>query len=145
MIDPVMPTYNRAPLTFTKGEGAWLITPDGERTLDFAAGIGVNALGHTHPKIVAALKEQAGQLWHVSNLYHIPDQEKLARRLVEATFADTVFFSNAGAEAVECAIKMARRYHHANGHAERYRVLTVEGAFHGRTLATISAVISSWG
>lgn len=139
MIDPVMPTYARADLAFVAGEGPWLHTQSGERYLDFAAGIAVNALGHGHPHVVAALKDQADKLWHVSNLYRIPDQERLARRLTEASFADTVFFANSGAEAVECALKMARRYHHAAGHPQRWRVVTIEGAFHGRTLATIAA------
>ncbi len=139
MIDPVLPTYARADLTFVKGEGPYLLTETGERYLDFAAGIGVNALGHSHAGVVEALKAQAEALWHVSNLYGIPDQERLARRLVEATFADTVFFSNSGAEAVECALKMARRYQTAQGKPERWRVITMEGAFHGRTLATIAA------
>ncbi len=139
MIDPVMPTYARTPLAFVRGEGPWLHTKDGEIYLDFASGIGVNALGHAHPHVTAALKAQADQLWHVSNLYHIPGQEDLARRLTEVTFADTVFFANSGAEAVECALKMARRTHHMAGQPERWRVITIEGAFHGRTLATIAA------
>ena len=112
---------------------------NGERYLDFAGGIAVNSLGHGHPHLVAALTEQAGKLWHVSNLYEIPGQERLAERLVEATFADKVFFTNSGAEALECAIKTARRYHYVNGHPERFRIITFEGAFHGRTLATIAA------
>ena len=114
-------------------------TRTGERYLDFGAGIAVNALGHAHPHLVAALREQAEKLWHTSNLYRMPEQERLAERLVEATFADTVFFANSGAEAVECAIKMARQYHYANGATERCRFITFEGAFHGRTLATIAA------
>ena len=132
-------TFARIPLVFERGEGSWLITDKGERYLDFAAGIAVNSLGHGHPHLVAALTEQAGKLWHVSNLYDIPAQTRLAERLVAATFADKVFFSNSGAEALECAIKTARRYHYANGQAERYRVVTFAGAFHGRTLATIAA------
>lgn len=132
-------TFARAPLSFDRGEGSWLITEDGERYLDFAGGIAVNSLGHGHPKLVAALTEQAGRLWHVSNLYQIPGQERLGERLVAATFADKVFFTNSGAEALECAIKTARRYHHVNGHPERFRIITFEGAFHGRTLATIAA------
>jgi acetylornithine/N-succinyldiaminopimelate aminotransferase len=132
-------TFARAPLSFEKGEGSWLVTQDGERYLDFAAGIAVNSLGHGHPHLVAALKEQAERLWHVSNLYRIPGQEKLGERLAEHTFADRVFFTNSGAEALECAIKTARRYHYVNGHPERFRIITFEGAFHGRTLATIAA------
>lgn len=132
-------TYARAPLTFDRGEGVWLITDKEERYLDFAAGIAVNSLGHSHPHLVAALTGQAAKLWHLSNLYEIPDQTRLAERLVEASFADKVFFANSGAEALECAIKTARRYHYSNGHPERYRTITFEGAFHGRTLATIAA------
>ena len=132
-------TFARAPLAFEKGEGAWLVTERGERYLDFAAGIAVNSLGHGHPHLVEALTEQAGKLWHVSNLYEIPGQRRLGERLVDATFADKVFFTNSGAEALECAIKTARRYHYVNGHPERYRIITFEGAFHGRTLATIAA------
>ncbi len=132
-------TFARAPLAFERGEGSWLITETGERYLDFAAGIAVNSLGHCHPHLVAALTEQANRLWHVSNLYQIPGQSRLAERLAEATFADRVFFTNSGAEALECAIKTARRYHYVNGQPERYRTITFEGAFHGRTLATIAA------
>ncbi|MBN9241786.1 MAG: aspartate aminotransferase family protein [Mesorhizobium sp.] len=132
-------TFARAPLAFERGEGAWLVTERGERYLDFAAGIAVNSLGHGHPHLVAALTEQAGKLWHVSNLYEIPGQRRLGERLVDATFADKVFFTNSGAEALECAIKTARRYHYVNGQPERYRIITFEGAFHGRTLATIAA------
>jgi acetylornithine/N-succinyldiaminopimelate aminotransferase len=132
-------TFARAPLAFDRGEGTWLLTSQGERYLDFAGGIAVNSLGHSHPHLVAALTEQAGKLWHVSNLYEIPGQERLGRRLVDNSFADKVFFTNSGAEALECAIKTARRYHYANGRPERFRILTFEGAFHGRTLATIAA------
>jgi acetylornithine/N-succinyldiaminopimelate aminotransferase len=132
-------TFARAPLTFERGEGSWLITESGERYLDFAAGIAVNSLGHCHPHLVAALTEQAGKLWHVSNLYQIPGQSRLGARLAEASFADRVFFTNSGAEALECAIKTARRYHYVNGRPERFRTITFEGAFHGRTLATIAA------
>lgn len=139
MIPPVLPTYNRADLSFVRGEGPYLFDEAGTRYLDFGAGIAVCALGHTHPQLVSALREQAGQLWHVSNLYRVPGQEKLARRLTEISFADTVFFANSGAEAVECAIKMARRHHYARGAPDRYRLITFEGAFHGRTLATIAA------
>nr|WP_281493639.1 aspartate aminotransferase family protein [Ancylobacter koreensis] len=134
-----MPTYNRVDLVFERGEGAWLFTRDGQRYLDFTAGIAVNVLGHAHPHLVAALTEQAGKLWHLSNLFRIEGGERLAARLVAATFADTMFFTNSGAEALECAIKMARKYHSANGAPERYRIVTFEGAFHGRTLATIAA------
>ena len=139
MITPVLPTYARADLEFEKGEGAYLITASGERYLDFGAGIAVNVLGHANPGLVAALNDQAQKVWHTSNIYRIPGQERLARRLVEATFADTVFFTNSGGEALECAIKMARKYHAVNGHPERYELITMEGAFHGRTLATIAA------
>ncbi len=139
MITAVLPTYQRADLSFERGEGAWLIDASGRRYLDFAAGIAVTALGHAHPHLVAALREQAGKVWHTSNLFRIPGQERLAERLVAATFADTVFFGNSGAEALECAIKMARKYHSATGNPERWRVITFEGAFHGRTLATIAA------
>ncbi|HRP78567.1 MAG TPA: aspartate aminotransferase family protein [Aquamicrobium sp.] len=132
-------TFARAPLTFERGEGSWLITESGERYLDFAAGIAVNSLGHCHPHLVAALTEQAGKLWHVSNLYQIPGQSRLGARLAEASFADRVFFTNSGAEALECAIKTARRYHYVNGRPERFRTITFEGAFHGRTPATIAA------
>ena len=132
-------TFARAPLSFDRGEGCWLVTDKGERYLDFAGGIAVNSLGHSHPHLVAALTEQAQKLWHVSNLYRIPDQERLGERLVEATFADKVFFTNSGAEALECAIKTARRWHYVNGRPERFRTITFEGAFHGRTLTTIAA------
>jgi acetylornithine/N-succinyldiaminopimelate aminotransferase len=132
-------TFARAPLSFERGEGCWLIDGEGRRYLDFAGGIAVNSLGHGHPALVAALTGQAGKLWHVSNLYEIPGQTRLAERLVEASFADKVFFTNSGAEALECAIKTARRYQYVNGHPERFRIITFEGAFHGRTLATIAA------
>ena len=138
-LSPLLPTFARIDLSFERGEGPWLITPQGDRYLDFAAGIAVNSLGHSHPHLVEALKAQGEKLWHISNLYHIPEGEKLAKRLTDNTFADTVFFTNSGAEAMECAIKMARKYHSANGHPERYRIITFEGAFHGRTLATIAA------
>ncbi|MDJ0933888.1 MAG: aspartate aminotransferase family protein [Kiloniellales bacterium] len=139
MIDALMPTYARAELAFERGEGPYLYTAEGRRFLDFASGIAVNALGHSHPHLVEALSAQAQKLWHVSNLYRIPEAERLARRLAESTFADTVFFSNSGAEAIECGLKLVRKYHHATGHPERYRVITCSGAFHGRTLTTISA------
>jgi acetylornithine/N-succinyldiaminopimelate aminotransferase len=138
-IDPVLPTYARQPVEVVRGEGCWLIDAAGRRYLDFGAGIAVNALGHAHPRLVAALTEQAGKLWHSSNLYRIPGQERLAQRLVELTFADTVFFTNSGAEAMECAIKMARKFHSHNGNPERFRLIAFEGSFHGRTLATIAA------
>lgn len=138
-VQPLYDTYNRAALRFERGEGIWLITESGERYLDFAAGIAVNSLGHSHPHLVETLKAQADKLWHLSNVYEIPAQEKLGRRLVESTFADKVFFTNSGAEALECAIKTARRYHYVSGHPERFRIVTFEGAFHGRTLATIAA------
>ncbi len=139
MISPVMPTYARAPLEFERGEGSWLIATDGSRYLDFGAGIAVCALGHAHPKLVAALEAQARRVWHVSNLYEIPEQKRLAGKLVAATFADTVFFTNSGAEAMECCIKAARKYFHHKGQPERHRIITFEGSFHGRTIATITA------
>jgi acetylornithine/N-succinyldiaminopimelate aminotransferase len=135
----LLPTYARANLAFERGEGPWAITASGDRYLDFGAGIAVNALGHAHPHLIKALTEQAQKIWHTSNLYQMPEGERLARRLCEATFAERVFFTNSGAEANECAIKMARKYHAAKGHPEKYRIITFEGAFHGRTLATIAA------
>ncbi len=135
----LLPTYARVDLAFERGEGAWLFTADGERYLDFTSGVAVNALGHAHPRMVSALEEQARKVWHVSNLYRIPEGERLADRLCEATFADTVFFQNSGAEAIECAIKMARKYQSVSGKPERYRIITFEGAFHGRTLAALAA------
>jgi acetylornithine/N-succinyldiaminopimelate aminotransferase len=132
-------TFARAPLAFERGEGSWLITESGTRYLDFAAGIAVNSLGHSHPRLVAALTEQAAKLWHVSNLYEIPGQRLLGEKLVANSFADKVFFANSGAEALECAIKTARRFHFVNGQPQRFRIITFEGAFHGRTLATIAA------
>ena len=139
MISPVLPTYARAPLSFVEGAGSWLIEAGGERYLDLGGGIAVNVLGHAHPVLVAALEGQARRLWHTSNLYRVPNQEQLAELLVAATFADTVFFTNSGAEAVECAIKMARKHFSALGAPERHRIITFEGSFHGRTIATISA------
>ncbi|MBB1249162.1 aspartate aminotransferase family protein [Rhizobium sp. G21] len=136
---PLYETYARAPLRFERGEGVWLITEGGERYLDFAAGVAVNVLGHSHPHLVEALKAQAEKLWHTSNLYQAPGQEKLGERLIENTFADKVFFTNSGAEALECAIKTARRYHYSKGQPDRYHIITFEGAFHGRTIATIAA------
>ena len=139
MSPSLLPNYARGDLTFERGEGAYLYATDGRRYLDFGSGIAVNSLGHVHPRLVAALTEQANKLWHVSNLYRIPGQERLAERLVDVSFADRVFFCNSGAEALEAAIKAARRYQFAKGTAERYRLVTFEGAFHGRTLATIAA------
>jgi len=139
VISAILPTYNPADLTFEHGEGAYLFAGDGQRYLDFASGIGVTCLGHAHPHLVTALQEQAGKLWHCSNLYTIPGQQRLAKRLVANSFADTVFFCNSGAEAVEAGIKIVRRYHHAAGHSERFRILCAENAFHGRTLADIAA------
>lgn len=139
MIAPVLPTYNRAPLSFVKGEGSWLTASDGSRYLDLGAGIAVNALGHANPDLTAALTEQAGKLWHVSNLYQIPEQERLAEMLVDQTFADTVFFTNSGTEAAELSIKMARKYWYDKGQPERTEFITFEGAFHGRSTAAIAA------
>ncbi len=136
---PLYDTYMRAPLRFERGEGVWLITETGERYLDFGAGVAVSSLGHGHPHLVEALKTQAEKVWHLSNLYEVPGQETLARRLTDATFADKVFFTNSGAEALECAIKTARRYQYSKGHPEKFHIITFEGAFHGRTLATIAA------
>lgn len=138
MISAVLPTYNRAPLSFVKGEGSWLTTEDGSRYLDLGAGIAVNALGHANPDLVAALADQAQRLWHVSNLYRIPEQERLALQLIDKTFADTVFFTNSGTEACELAIKMARKYHYDKG-APRAEIIAFEGAFHGRSTAAIAA------
>jgi len=135
----IVPTYARANIAFERGEGCWLVSTEGERYLDFGAGIAVTSVGHAHPHLVDTLVEQGSKLWHVSNLYQNPEGERFARRLADATFADLVFFANSGAEANEAAIKMARRRQSIGGHPERYRVLTFEGAFHGRTLATIAA------
>jgi acetylornithine/N-succinyldiaminopimelate aminotransferase len=139
MTTAVMPTYGRADLAFERGSGAYLFTSDGRRFLDFASGVAVTGLGHAHPHLVKALTEQAQKVWHTSNIFRIPGQERLAQRLTDATFAETVFFANSGAEAIECGLKMVRKYHDETGHPERYRVITCSGAFHGRTLATISA------
>ncbi|MCO4053510.1 MAG: aspartate aminotransferase family protein [Bosea sp.] len=139
MISPILPTYARADVAFERGEGPWLIATTGERFLDFGSGIAVNSLGHSHPHLVRTLQDQAAKLWHTSNLYQMPEGKRLAERLIASTFADTVFFCNSGAEANEAAIKMARKYHSAHGHPERFRIITFEGAFHGRTLATIAA------
>src|ERR1700685_239582 len=135
----LLPVFARADLGFERGEGVWLIATNGERYLDFTSGVAVNALGHAHPHLVAALQEQATKLWHMSNLFRSPDGERLAARLCEASFADFVFFCNSGAEAMECAIKITRKYYAAKGHPERYRIITFDGAFHGRTLATLAA------
>ena len=139
MIPSVLPTYSRAPLHFVKGEGTWLIEADGRRFLDLGAGIAVNALGHAHPALVGALTEQAQKLWHVSNLYEIPQQQALADKLVAASFADTVFFTNSGTESCELAVKMARKYWYEKGHPEKITILTFEGSFHGRSSAGIAA------
>ncbi|MCF6272882.1 MAG: aspartate aminotransferase family protein [Rhodobacteraceae bacterium] len=139
MISPVLPTYTRAPLSFKKGQGPWLETETGEMYLDMGAGIGVCSLGHAHPKLVAVLEEQARRLWHTSNLYEIPNQEALAEKLVEHTFADTVFFTNSGTEAMELAVKMARKYFSTKGQPSRVEIITFEGAFHGRSAAGIAA------
>ncbi len=136
MISPLMPTYARAPLDFERGEGSWLTTTDGREFLDFGAGIAVNALGHAHPKLVAALERQARRVWHVSNLYEIPEQRRLAERLVAETFADTAFFTNSGTEAAELAIKMARKWGVPQG---RTRIVAFEGSFHGRSTGAIAA------
>lgn len=135
----VMPTYGRAQVAFEHGEGAYLYATDGTRYLDFAAGVAVNSLGHSHPKLVEALKAQADRLWHVSNLYQIPEQIRFAERLCAKSFADAVFFCNSGAEAMEGAVKAARRFHAVNGHKERWRAITLQGSFHGRTIAMLSA------
>ena len=139
MIDSILPSYSRANLRFVKGEGVWLFTENGEKYLDMGAGIAVNCLGHANPHLTKILTDQASQLWHTSNLYHIPNQEKLAKNLVQSTFADTVFFTNSGTESMECAIKMARKFHHSNDDLERTEIITFENSFHGRSLAMISA------
>lgn len=139
MIPSILPTYNRAPLTFVKGEGSWLIEADGRRFLDLGAGIAVNALGHAHPELVQVLTDQANKLWHVSNLYQIPEQQALADKLVEHTFADTVFFTNSGTESCELAVKMARKYWYDNGDEGRTEIVTFSGSFHGRSSAGIAA------
>jgi acetylornithine/N-succinyldiaminopimelate aminotransferase len=139
MTSHLLPVFARTDLAFRDGDGAWLTATNGERYLDFTSGVAVNSLGHRHPRLLGALTEQANKLWHVSNLFRIPEGERLAERLCGATFADLVFFANSGAEAVECAIKMARKHQAVIGRPERYRILTFEGAFHGRTLATLAA------
>ncbi|MDO5632789.1 MAG: aspartate aminotransferase family protein [Paracoccus sp. (in: a-proteobacteria)] len=139
MTSHVLPTYNRAPIAFERGEGSWAIAADGTRYLDLGAGIAVNALGHANPDLVAALTEQAGKIWHVSNLYQIPEQERLADLLAEHTFADQVFVTNSGTEAAELAIKMVRKYWSDQGQPDRIEIVTVEGAFHGRSTGAIAA------
>lgn len=139
MTSHLLPTYARVDLAFERGEGSWLFATDGERYLDFTAGVAVNGLGHAHPHLVEALNDQARKVWHVSNLFRIPEAERLAERLCAETFADLVFFCNSGAEALECCIKVARKYQYVCGRPERYRFITFEGAFHGRTLATLAA------
>lgn len=135
----MLPVFARADVAFERGEGPWLIATNGDRYLDFTSGVAVNALGHAHPHLVAAVQAQAAKLWHVSNLFTIPEGERLATRLCDASFADVAFFCNSGAEAMEAAIKMARKFQAVNGKPERYRLITFEGAFHGRTLATLAA------
>ena len=137
--DHLMGVYSRTPLAFERGEGVRLFTADGEAYLDALAGIAVNALGHSHPKLIAALKAQADKLWHVSNIFTIPEQVKLASALTDATFADVVFFTNSGTEAIECAIKAARKFHWARGQEERIDIIGFDGSFHGRTLAAVNA------
>ena len=139
MIPSLLPTYNRAPLSFVKGEGSWIIEADGRRFLDLGAGIAVNALGHAHPALVDAITAQAGALWHTSNLYDVPNQRALADMLVDLTFSDTVFFTNSGTEACELAVKMARKYWHDKGQSERTKIITFNGSFHGRSSAGIAA------
>ncbi len=139
MIAPIMPTYGDRDIAFESGEGPYLFASDGRRFLDFGGGIAVTALGHAHPGLVAALQDQAGRLWHTSNLYNIPNQERAGRRLIENSFADMAFFCNSGLEAIECGIKLVRKHYADKGEAERCRIITVEGCFHGRSLASISA------
>jgi acetylornithine/N-succinyldiaminopimelate aminotransferase len=138
-ISPLLPVYNRAEPVFTHGEGAWIVTDDGRRFLDCVAGIATNALGHAHPRLVDALTRQAGKLWHVSNVFRVPGQEELAQKLTAATFADTVFFANSGTEAIECALKMARKYHAAKGRPDRIDIIGFAGSFHGRSYAAVNA------
>jgi acetylornithine/N-succinyldiaminopimelate aminotransferase len=139
MISSVLPTYNRAPLSFVKGEGSWLIEADGRRFLDMGAGIAVNTLGHANPELAQVLKDQADTLWHVSNLYKIPAQQNLADKLVDSTFADTCFFTNSGTETAELAIKMVRKYWHDKGHPEKIEIISFDGCFHGRSTAAIAS------
>ncbi|MGB0661088.1 MAG: aspartate aminotransferase family protein [Mangrovicoccus sp.] len=143
MISSLLPSYARTPLSFVSGEGSWLQEADGRHFLDLGAGIAVNALGHANPDLVAVLTEQAGKLWHVSNLYEIPEQRALADKLVELTFADTVFFTNSGTESAELAIKMARKYWSDKGQPERIEIVTFEGCFHGRSTGAIAAAGSA--
>jgi acetylornithine/N-succinyldiaminopimelate aminotransferase len=138
-ITPLMPVYPRSPVRPVRGEGVWLYGEKGEKYLDFASGIAVNLLGHGHPHLTRAIQEQAAKLMHVSNLYGSPQGEAFAQRIVDNSFADTVFFTNSGAEAVECAIKTARRYQYHHGRPEKHTLITFTNAFHGRTMATISA------
>ena len=137
-----MPVYSRTEVQFERGEGAYLFDTEGRRFLDFTAGIAVNALGHAHPYLVEKLGEQAQKLWHTSNLFRVPGQESLAKRLTDNSFADTVFFTNSGVEAWECGVKVVRKYHSSNGHPEKFRIITIEGAFHGRTMTAIAAAKS---
>ena len=139
MVASVLPTYNRAQVSFVRGEGAHVYTESGEAYLDFGAGVAVTSCGHAHPALVKALTDQAQKIWHTSNIYQMPGQERLAQKLIELSFAETMFFCNSGAEAMECAIKMVRKYHAADGHPERVNIITFEGAFHGRTLASLAA------
>jgi len=139
----LLPVFARADVAFERGEGVWLIGTDQERYLDFTSGVAVNALGHCHPHLVEALQAQATKLWHMSNLFKSPDGERLAARLCEQSFADFVFFANSGAEAMECALKMTRHYHYSKGAPQRTRIITFEGAFHGRTLGTLAATGSA--
>jgi acetylornithine/N-succinyldiaminopimelate aminotransferase len=139
MTPAVMPVYARTDLAFERGEGPYLFDAAGRRYLDFASGVAVTALGHSHPRLLAALTAQLGKVWHTSNIYRVPGQERVAAKLIANSFADTVFFCNSGAEAMEGVIKLCRKYQHDTGHPERYRIITAEGAFHGRTLATIAA------
>ena len=139
MTDALMGVYNRAPVEVDRGEGVWLHARDGQTYLDCVSGIATNALGHCHPKLVAALRDQAERLWHVSNIFRIPGQEALAEKLTKASFADVVFFANSGTEAIECAIKTARRHHAAKGHPERIDIIGFAGSFHGRTYAAVNA------
>ena len=139
MFPALLPTYNRTDVAFVRGEGSYLFAEDGKRYLDFGAGIAVNAFGYANPALIKALTEQAGKLWHTSNLYRVPGQESLSQKLVASTFADTVFFTNSGTEAIELAIKMARRHHFVNGQPDRFHIVSFEGAFHGRTMAAINA------
>jgi acetylornithine/N-succinyldiaminopimelate aminotransferase len=134
-----MPVYARADIQFERGQGSYLFDSDGRRYLDFASGIAVTSLGHCHPALVAALTEQGNKLWHTSNLFRVPGQEKLADKLAALTFADTVFFTNSGVEAWECGVKLIRKHFYSKGQPEKNRIIVIEGAFHGRTMGAISA------